>query len=78
MCFRFLGDADSMVVKPDFLQEIIAAIRKRFPTIERFAVYGKTRSAARLRDLADLRAYRAAGLHRIHFGLESGLDTVLQ
>jgi radical SAM superfamily enzyme YgiQ (UPF0313 family) len=73
----FLGDADSMVVKPELMAEALSAIRARFPTLERFTVYGKTRAAARLRTVADLRALRAAGLHRIHFGLESGSDTVL-
>ncbi len=74
----FLGDADSMVVKPEFMEEVLAETKARFPTLERFTVYGKTRAAARLRTVDDLRAYRAAGLHRIHFGLESGSDTVLE
>lgn len=73
----FLGDADSLVLKPDFLKEVIAYIKPRFPTIQRFTVYGRTRTAARKRSLKDLQEYRKAGLDRVHFGLESGCDEVL-
>ncbi len=73
----FLGDADGLIVKPDFLLAVIHAVQSKFPTIERFTVYGRTYCAARLRSSADLRAYRAAGLDRVHFGVESGSDAVL-
>jgi hypothetical protein len=73
----FLGDADVMVLRPEFLHGAMAAIKARFPLLCRFTAYGKTRMAARNRSLQDLRGYREAGLHRVHFGLESGLDTVL-
>ncbi|HPR52484.1 MAG TPA: radical SAM protein [Deltaproteobacteria bacterium] len=74
----FLGDADSLILSPAFLHEAIHEIKMNFPTIERFTVYGRTGSAARLRTLKELRAYREAGLSRVHFGLESGSDAVLQ
>ncbi len=74
----FLGDADSLILSPAFLHEAIHEIKMNFPTIERFTVYGRTGSAARLRTLKDLREYREAGLDRVHFGLESGSDAVLQ
>ncbi len=74
----FLGDADSLILSPAFLHEAIHEIKMNFPTIERFTVYGRTGSAARLRTLKDLREYREAGLTRVHFGLESGSDAVLQ
>ncbi|HQO02630.1 MAG TPA: radical SAM protein [Spirochaetota bacterium] len=73
----FLGDADSLVLKPDFLKEVIAYIKPRFPTIQRFTIYGRTRTAARQRSLKDLHEFRKAGLDRVHFGLESGCDEVL-
>ena len=74
----FLGDADSLILSPAFLHEAIGEIKRNFPTIERFTAYGRTSSAARLRTSKDLRKYREAGLTRVHFGLESGSDAVLQ
>lgn len=74
----FLGDADNLVLKPDFLGEAIGAIRKAFPTIQRFAIYGRTRTAAEIRTLEELAEFRKAGLDRVHFGVESGSDRVLE
>ncbi|OPY88177.1 MAG: coproporphyrinogen III oxidase [Syntrophus sp. PtaU1.Bin208] len=73
----FLGDADGLILKPEFLTAVLDEIKARFPTLERFTVYGRTRTAARQRSLADLQAMAAAGLNRVHFGLESGSDKVL-
>jgi radical SAM superfamily enzyme YgiQ (UPF0313 family) len=73
----FLGDADGLILKPEFLSTVIGEIKYRFPTLTRFTVYGRTRTAARQRSLDDLRAMAAAGLNRVHFGLESGSDKVL-
>ncbi|SEM05629.1 hypothetical protein SAMN04489760_103102 [Syntrophus gentianae] len=73
----FLGDADGLILKPEFLTAVLGEIRSRFPTLERFTVYGRTRTAARQRSLTDLQAMAAAGLNRVHFGLESGSDKVL-
>jgi radical SAM superfamily enzyme YgiQ (UPF0313 family) len=74
----FMGDADSLILKPDFVAEVIEEIRLNFPEIQRFTVYGRTKTAARLRNVDDLKAYAEAGLDRVHFGLESGSDRVLK
>lgn len=74
----FMGDSDSLILKPDFMTETIDRIKINFPSIQRFTVYGRTRSAARIRKLDELRAYCKAGLDRVHFGLESGSDAVLK
>ncbi len=74
----FMGDADSLILKPDFMTETIDQIKLNFPSIQRFTVYGRTSTAARIRKLEELKAYCEAGLDRIHFGLESGSDTVLK
>ena len=42
----FLGDADSLILKPEFLDEAIENIRSAFPGISRFTVYGRTKTAA--------------------------------
>jgi radical SAM superfamily enzyme YgiQ (UPF0313 family) len=73
----FLGDADSLILKPDFLGAVISDVKHQFPTIRRFTIYGRTASAARLRTLSDLKYMKTAGLDRVHFGIESGSDEVL-
>lgn len=73
----FLGDSDSLFLSPDFFAEALSYIRDRFPTLNRFTVYGRTQSAVKKRP-EELRAFREAGLDRIHFGIESGNDTVLE
>jgi len=73
----FLGDADGLILKPDFMRAAIRMVKSHFPTVARFTVYGRTHSAARLRTIAELAAYREAGLNRVHFGIESGSDAVL-
>lgn len=74
----FLGDGDSLILKPDFLHPVIQKIKITFPSITRFTVYGRTRTAARQRSAADLRGFARAGINRVHFGLESGCDRVLE
>jgi len=74
----FLGDSDGLILKADFLSPVIERVKKSFPTISRFTVYGRTKSAAHLRTLNELKDFRKAGLHRVHFGLESGSDRVLE
>jgi radical SAM superfamily enzyme YgiQ (UPF0313 family) len=74
----FLGDADSMVLDPAFLGGAISYIKIHFPALTRFTVYGRTKTVVKRRSVKDLAAYAKAGLHRIHFGLESGSDAVLE
>ncbi|HOO70858.1 MAG TPA: radical SAM protein [Spirochaetota bacterium] len=73
----FFGDADSLILRPDFLAQAIGAARRAFPSLERFTVYGRTSTAARQRTVKELRQFAKAGLDRVHFGLESGSDAVL-
>jgi hypothetical protein len=72
----FLGDSNSLILSPEFFAEAVAYIRQTFPTLTRFTIYGRTRSAAK-RTIKELKAFRQAGLDRVHFGLESGSDKVL-
>jgi len=72
----FLGDANSLLLSADFFTEAVDYIRSRFPTLRRFTIYGRTKSAAK-KSLDDLKMFYAAGLNRIHFGIESGSDAVL-
>ncbi len=72
----FLQDADSMVMKPADLIRILQHIKVRFPMVERITTYSRSRSVARLRE-EDLREIAAAGLNRIHIGMETGSDKIL-
>lgn len=73
----FLGDADGLIVAAEDYEKILSAIKRNFPTLERFTIYGRTKTA-RKKDFKELLLIRKAGIHRVHFGLESGSDEVLQ
>ncbi len=73
----FLGDANSLILTPGYFQEVVHHIGQSFPGLKRFTVYGKTRSAAKKKP-EELIAFREAGLDRIHFGVESGSNKVLE
>ncbi|MCP4310958.1 MAG: radical SAM protein [Bacteroidetes bacterium] len=73
----FLQDANTLIVKPDHLVEILSHIKKSFPGVKRITSYARSKTVARIRD-NDLRRIAAAGLNRIHIGMESGSDRVLK
>lgn len=73
----FLQDANSLIIKPKALIEILRHLRNCFPWVKRITSYARSHTIARISD-ADLKAMREAGLNRIHIGLESGSDEVLQ
>ncbi|MBM9537077.1 radical SAM protein [Desulfobulbus alkaliphilus] len=72
----FLQDSNSLIIKPDELVAILAHLRATFPGIERITSYARSQTVARISD-ADLGRIAAAGLNRIHIGMESGADEVL-
>lgn len=73
----FLQDANCLVMKPSDLIYILTHIKNCFPDVERITSYARSHSIARIKD-ADLKQMADAGLNRIHIGMESGSDTVLQ
>ena len=73
----FLQDANPLLIRPDDLVEIIEAVRERFPHADRITAYARSHTLAR-RKLEDLKRIRTAGLDRIHVGMESGCDEVLE
>jgi len=72
----FLQDSNSLIIKPDHLVTILQHLKATFPGIERITSYARSQTIARMED-ADLARIAAAGLNRIHIGLESGCDAVL-
>ena len=73
----FLQDANALIVKPPQLLKILRHLRHRFPDIERVTCYARSQTVA-ARKQEDLNALGAAGLNRVHIGLESGSDRVLE
>jgi hypothetical protein len=73
----FLQDADPCAVAPDKLATVVSRLRARFPTVTRVTTYGRARTLAR-RTPEQLATLAEAGLARVHLGLESGADEVLE
>jgi len=71
----FLGDSDNLVHKN--LPEIVAFIRKSFPEAQRITTYARAKTILH-RKMDFLKAVRKAGLDRLHLGLESGDEIVLE
>ncbi|ACB86278.1 radical SAM protein [Natranaerobius thermophilus] len=72
----FLQDADALVIPPEELQVILNHIKYKLPTVTEVTAYSKGRTLAK-RSLDTLQKLRENGLSRIHMGLETGSDTVL-
>ncbi len=73
----FLQDSNSLIIKPDHLLEILTHIKKCFPRVERITSYARSHTIARIRD-ENLELMARAGLNRIHIGMESGSNKVLE
>ncbi|MBF0411594.1 MAG: radical SAM protein [Desulfamplus sp.] len=73
----FLQDSNSLIIKPDELVEILLYIRQNFPEVERITSYARSHTIARIKD-HDLERIAKAGLNRIHIGMESASDKVLE
>ncbi len=72
----FLQDANSLIIKPERLIAILDYLRQTFPQVERITSYARSHTIARISD-QDMAGLAGAGLNRIHIGLESGCDEVL-
>ena len=73
----FLQDADTLIMKTGDLLAVLQHLREKFPGITRVTSYCRSKTASR-KSVEDLRRLKEAGLVRIHIGLESGCDEVLQ
>ena len=72
----FLQDADTLIMRTPELLEVIRYLKETFPTLERVTSYARAKTLYRktLKELEDL---KAAGLTRLHVGLETGDDELL-
>ncbi|RLA85960.1 MAG: radical SAM protein [Deltaproteobacteria bacterium] len=74
----FFQDANSLVMKTSDLVEILRFLKEKFPQVERVTSYARSRTAAKGKSLEELKELREAGLTRLHIGLESGWDFLLE
>ena len=72
----FFPAGNTIAMPADDLADICIYARSIFPLLERITVYGSSKYVYR-QGLADLKRLRRSGLSRIHVGLESGSDKVL-
>jgi len=73
----FFPSGNTIAMPTGDLAAICRHALKRFPHLQRITVYGSSRYIVK-KGLDDLQTLRASGLRRIHVGLESGDDQVLQ
>jgi radical SAM superfamily enzyme len=73
----FLQDGNNLVLPSEELVEILTFLRLEIPQISRITSYARAKTVSR-KSLEELQAIKKAGLDRIHIGLESGSDAVLQ
>lgn len=72
----FLPDGNTIAMKTDQLLEIFNYANELFPHLSRITVYGSARFVNK-KSLEDLIKLKAAGLKRIHMGMESGDNETL-
>ncbi len=73
----FLQDANSLIIKPADMLEILRHLKTRFPWIKRITSYARSHTVARISD-SELKEIADAGLNRVHIGMESASDEVLK
>ena len=73
----FLQDADNLIMRTDDLVEALAFLRQTFPEIKRVTTYSRSRTVTK-KSPESLERIRAAGLDRVHIGLETGYDPLLK
>jgi len=72
----FIGDSDSLVIKRDEMCEILSHLHSVFPSLDRVTSYARALTLNR-KSLESLKQIRAAGLTRLHIGLETGSPRLL-
>ncbi len=72
----FLQDSNSLIMPTEQLVEAIEHLVETFPSLERITSYARSDTVAK-KEMGELEKIRDAGLSRLHIGLESGDDDVL-
>ncbi len=74
----FIQDANSLAMKADVFIDALTYLKETFPGIDRVTSYARSRTIAKSVSADNLKKMKAAGLTRLHVGLESGHDPLLQ
>ena len=72
----FLQDSDTMIVKAGPLAEVAEFLKQTFPELERICSYARGKTLCH-KTPDEMKRLRAAGLSRVHIGLETGDDELL-
>jgi radical SAM superfamily enzyme YgiQ (UPF0313 family) len=72
----FLQDANTMIMPSDDLLKVLKYLKETFPTIERVTSYSRAKTLAK-KTPEELKELRKVGLTRLHVGLETGDDELL-
>jgi len=73
----FLQDANSLIMRTNELAEVIRFLKQTLPSINRVTSYARSKTAAKKKP-DELIELHEARLSRLHIGLESGYDPLLQ
>jgi hypothetical protein len=73
----FLQDANTLIMPTPDLVEVIKFLKQTLPSITQITSYARSKTAAK-KKLEELKALHQAGLSRLHIGLESGYDPMLE
>ena len=73
----FLQDSNTLIMRSKELVEVIRFLKETLPSIKRVTSYGRSVAAAK-KKLEELKELHQAGLSRLHIGLETGYDPLLE
>lgn len=73
----FLCDGDAIDIETDILLEILAELKKTFPSLRHVGTYVGPGSVLK-KSMSELSALRAAGLAKAYLGVETGDDRLLR
>jgi len=73
----FLQDSNALILKTEDLGQILVNLKTSFPKVKRISSYARSQTAMKKKPI-ELLQLRQAGLSRLHIGLESGYDPILQ
>jgi len=73
----FLQDSNTLIMRTPDLIKVLNHLYESFPTLKRVTSYSRSHTAAH-KSVEELKEIRQAGLVRIHSGLETGYDELLQ
>ena len=73
----FLQDSNGLILKTEDLGQVLVCLKTSFPRAKRITSYARSQTVIKKKPV-ELMQLRQAGLSRLHIGLESGYDPILQ